>query len=209
MTPYFVKEGYRIRETPEYHNADADGDVVWQPDVYRELGEMARLRRSRRLVDLGCGDGVKLAQFADEFELIGIDFGPNVEYCRQRFACGRWVEHDLDSAEPLPLDPEWLRGAVVVCADVIEHLRRPERLLRKIQSALNFADAALLSTPERDLTRGPDDCGPPSNPCHVREWTSAEFADLLGAEGFEDVVMGLTRSNDSATDERTILARLQ
>ncbi|MFC1791945.1 hypothetical protein ACFL0I_05750, partial [Gemmatimonadota bacterium] len=41
----------------------------------------------------------------------------------------------------------------------------------------------LLSTPERDLRRGPDDMGPPGNPAHIREWNQEELRQYLESQG--------------------------
>src|SRR5205809_365442 len=100
------------------------------------------------------------------------------------------------------------RGAVLLCDDVFEHLVRPETLLQKLRAALARAEGVVLSTPERDLTRGPDHFGPPPNACHVREWTIGELAALLAAEGFDHRWLGLTRSWDQTPHLHTILAFL-
>jgi hypothetical protein len=79
--------------------------------------------------------------------------------------------------------------------------------LRLIRNLLRQGAAAVIfSTPERDLTGGESDNGPPENPCHVREWNFEEFKALLEWAGFELIHFGLTRSNDAEPDEKTILA---
>lgn len=203
---YCVKEGYQTREIPEYFH-EVDGDVVWQPDVYGELGDFADRLGATRVIDVGCGSAAKLAALHPRFDVVGIDFGANLEVCR-RHAFGTWIEHDLESTEALPVDAELLRGSVIVCADVIEHLVRPERLLRALRQALEVAEAVVLSTPERDLTRGAEHLGPPPNPCHVREWSREELVQLLRSAGFAHVSAGLTRSNDHDPARHTILACL-
>jgi hypothetical protein len=90
---------------------------------------------------------------------------------------------------------------------VVEHLVNPVPFLRLIRNLLRQgATAVIFSTPERDLTRGKSDNGPPWNPCHVREWNSEEFKALLEWAGFELIHLGLTRGNDAEPDEKTILA---
>ena len=41
--------------------------------------------------------------------------------------------------------------------DVIEHLTHPELMLDNLRALVNRVAAIVLSTPERDLTRAPDD----------------------------------------------------
>jgi hypothetical protein len=61
---------------------------------------------------------------------------------------------------------------------------------------LVYPFAGHMSTPERDLVRGPDDLGPPGNPHHVREWNLAELERLLTWAGLQVLFIGLTASND-------------
>jgi len=204
---YCVKAGYQHRPVPEYFH-DFEGGTVWQPDVYGELPEFAARLGATRIIDVGCGTAAKLAALHPNFEIVGIDHGPNIERCRERYGFGTWIEHDLESADTLPLDAELLRGAVIVCGDVIEHLVEPARLLAALRRALEHAEAVVLSTPDRDLTWGPEHAGPPPNPCHVREWNRDELVALLRSAGFEHVAAGHTRSNDQGPARNTILACL-
>lgn len=209
-TTYCIRPGYVHRDAPEYFVdliQERDG-VVWQPDVYPEAARIAGRLGAGRIIDLGSGSGDKLAALHPRFEIVGIDFGPNLELCRRKFPFGTWCEHDFDSEDLLPLPAEMLAGSVVVCADVIEHLVHPELLLDNLHAILGSVEAIVISTPERDLTRGPDDLGPPEHVCHVREWSLSEFGDLLGSWGFEHGSVGLTRSNDLQNLDHTILAVL-
>ncbi|GAC1322445.1 MAG: hypothetical protein NVSMB25_17600 [Thermoleophilaceae bacterium] len=207
---YCIKAGYAHRPAPEYFVdlvEERDG-VVWQPEVYPEAARIARRLGSTRVIDIGPGSGSKLARLYPEFELIGLDFGPNLQMCRERYPFGSWRQHDLDTEDALPVSAEELRGSIVVCSDVIEHLVRPERLLSKLRVALDHADAILLSTPERDRTRGEGHFGPPPHFCHVREWNISELGELLGEWGFKHGDLGLTRSNNLHPGMDTILAVL-
>jgi 2-polyprenyl-3-methyl-5-hydroxy-6-metoxy-1,4-benzoquinol methylase len=207
--PYFIKRGYVERETVELGLEHSRTDeVVWQPDVYRAAAIVAARLGARRIIDLGCGNGRKLVELHPAFELVGIDVGANIAGCRERYAVGTWLEHDLDQDASLPLAREQLEGAVLVAADVIEHLHRPELLLRVIREALDVAEVAIVSTPERLLTHGVRHAGPPPNRKHVREWALDELAAFLAAEGFEHGTLGLTRSNDREGLRDTILALL-
>ena len=203
--PYFIKSGYRHRSDTSYHLESTRGGVVYQPDVYRRTAEIARKVGAHRVVDIGCGDGEKLVALYPEFEVVGIDYGENLEQCRKQYDVGTWLEHDIESDDPLPVMD--LERAVIICADVIEHLVRPEKLLAKLRLALATCSAVVMSTPERNLTRGVHHTGPPPNPAHVREWTINEFSALLAAEGFHGRV-GLTRSKNNSPLRNTILAEL-
>jgi len=200
---YFLPPGYRARLEPSYL-VDTGYEEVWQPDVYPEAASLARRLGTRTIIDVGCGQADKLVALRPEFEIVGIDYGPNIEFCRERYGFGRWLEVDLDHDESLGVHD--FGSALLVCADVIEHLVHPERLVGFLWQALDSgADALMLSTPDRELTWGGDNLGPPPNPCHVREWTSGELERFLLSMGL-DGHFGRTRSNDVVPALRTILA---
>ncbi|MGH9180063.1 MAG: class I SAM-dependent methyltransferase [Acidimicrobiales bacterium] len=205
---YFIRPDYRHRDEPEYAD-DVEHDVVWQPDVYTEAARLAEALDASCIVDIGCGNGRKLAALHPRFEVVGIDLpGPNLERARALLPDVDWLEHDVESDQPLPVPDAVLSRSVVVCSDVIEHLRQPERLLVKLVSALPVARAVVLSTPDRVVTWGPDHVGPPPNPRHVREWTTGELDALLDDAGFAHRLTTFTRSNDQQTEKKTILCRL-
>jgi SAM-dependent methyltransferase len=208
---FFLKNGYSVRLDPEYfidELAEWDG-ITWQPDVYPIAAEYAVKRDSKKIVDIGCGRALKLAELhrqRPDWEFIGIDYGPNVSWCKANHRFGTWIEADLEYGI-LRTGHFAVEKSILLCSDVIEHLVNPVPFLRLIRNLLRQgATAAIFSTPERDLTRGESDNGPPENPCHVREWNSEEFKALLEWAGFELIHLGLTRSNDAEPDEKTILA---
>jgi hypothetical protein len=200
---YFLPPAYRVRLDPSYFT-DTEHEGIWQPDVYPEAASLARRLRARKIIDIGCGVADKLVALNPEFEIIGIDYGPNIEVCRERYDFGRWIEVDLDQGESLGVSD--FQDALLVCADVIEHLVYPERVVGLLSGALESgASALVLSTPDRELTNGPGDLGPPSNPSHVREWASDELEEFLLSIGLAGY-LGRTRSSDVVPALRTILA---
>ena len=209
MLDYFIRSDYQHRTEPQYDNDLEHEGIVWQPDVYTEAARLAGLVGASCIVDVGCGGGRTLAALHPRFDVVGMDLpGPNLEECRARAPHLEWIEHDIESDLPLPVPEVLLTRSVVVSSDVIEHLLRPERLLVKLRSALAVAHAVVLSTPDRELTWGPDHAGPPPNPSHVREWSTRELAAFLDGAGFGHRIMTLTRSNDRLDEKKTILCRL-
>lgn len=206
----FLPDGYVERPQPEYFLDDTHETtcVTWQPDVYRVAADFGSRLGASTIIDAGCGDGAKLLADCAGFATIGIDYGPNLESCLRRAPGRIWRELDFEGPDPLPVTLQELRNAVIVCADVIEHLVNPVPLLARLRDSLSSASVILLSTPERALTWGDDHLGPPPNVSHVREWSLAELGRLLRNQGFDRGVLGLTRSNDATRDERTSLAVL-
>jgi SAM-dependent methyltransferase len=205
---FFLKSGYSARSEPEYFTDELQG-ITWQPDVYPIAAEFAAEKGSKKIIDIGCGRALKLAKLhrqRPDWEYIGIDYGANASWCRANHRFGTWIEADLESGI-LRTRNFAVDKSILICSDVVEHLVNPVHFLRLIRNLLRQgATAAIFSTPERDLTRGISDNGPPENPCHVREWNSEEFRSILEWAGFELIHLGLTRSNDAEPDEKTILA---
>jgi len=206
-SPYFIKEGYIERSPSEQSRQSGapTAGLIHQPLVYPFAAHLARCFGCSHLIDLGCGQAHKLAALSSEFHVIGLDLAENIAYCRGHYAFGEWIEWDLDQPAMPPLSREVVRDAVIICADVIEHLARPEYLLDTLRVWLDDAPAAVLSTPERDLVHGPEHKGPPPNPCHIREWNRQELQQFLESRGLRVEFAGLTLNNDVAQEKKTSL----
>lgn len=207
---YFVRSQYRPRLAPQYFDDFSPGtsERSYQPDVY-SLAEFFASLGIRRVIDIGCGKGEKLRPLANRFEIIGLDIGANIEHCRRAFPRGEWITHDLESDRDFPFAGTRLDDAIVICADVIEHLTNPMPLLRNLRTCAARGASVVLSTPERDLSRGIGDLGPPPNPSHVREWTIGELRVLLQHMGFDIPFLGLTANNSIDRQMSTIIAILR
>jgi hypothetical protein len=203
LSRYFLPDGYVSREQTEYFD-DIGLDEVWQPDVYPDASSLAHRLGSRKVIDVGCGTAGKLAVLHPEFEIVGIDFGRNIARCREAYPFGTWIETDLDHSDDLGYQD--FAAAVIVCADVIEHLRYPDRLLAMLRLARSAGALALIiSTPDRSVQLDARELGPPANAAHVREWSLAEFSRLLNAFDLPAKVSH-TRSSDAGPWLRTTFA---
>lgn len=203
-----VKSGYVHRDRPGYDDAFGTPDVIWQPLVYPAAAAVAAATGRRRIVDVGSGNGAKLALLHPRFELVGIDTGANLERSRAAYPFAHWIDRDLDTDPVLGVDPSTLHETVIVCADVIEHLRRPAPLLSGFAHAVSDGAYLILSTPDRELLWGPRHSGPPPNRAHVREWSRRELATLFAAVGFEHASLQLTQSRTGSPLRNTILVVL-
>ncbi|HEY1171408.1 MAG TPA: glycosyltransferase family 29 protein [Verrucomicrobiae bacterium] len=202
-----LPETYKSRPVPEYFedSVTQDTGIIWQPEVYPYAAWLAKELGCHRIIDVGCGRAGKLVKMSAEFAITGLDFGSNLEFCRTNYPQGQWREIDFDQASDWGLPLADLNDAVMICADVIEHLRDPRPLLANFRRCLAHSPALIISTPERELTRGVRHAGPPDNPAHTREWSLEELVKLLQAEGFSVDYAGLTPSNDREPEHKTIL----
>jgi SAM-dependent methyltransferase len=204
---FFLPDDYTSRERPDYDDQFADSaGLIYQPDVYGDAARLAARIDAPAIIDVGAGNGDKLVRAAGSRRAVGLDFGTNLESCTDRFPNATWRRFDADSDTALPLSPSELEGAVIVCADVIEHLVRPDRLLEAIVAALEHSAVAVISTPDRERMWGAGHRGPPTNPMHVREWSRVEFKALLEREGLAYGLVRHTREHDRRHDCRCIEA---
>lgn len=157
----------------------------FQFDVYKLAYRLARQRgKQQRILDIGSGPPCKhsmLARLQDEFPLVLVD-QPTVESLARRFApaacfVGANLEDPPESLDYAPFD-------IVLCADVIEHLLAPEKVLQLIGNSLKPDGLAIISTPERERLYGKAQ-REAGHPQHVREWSYSELRAYLSNSGFE------------------------
>lgn len=203
---YGITAGYTARAKPEVYIAESfDLSIIHQQTVYPFASYLAERYGCKYIIDIGCGLGEKLIPLSEKFEIIGIDIKENVDYCRTHYSFGQWIEFDFERLDSLPINPEIASQALIICADVIEHLITPLPLLKNIYSLLEYTQCALISTPDRDQARGYDHFGPPQNRYHTREWNLQEFTTLLKQMNFNVEFAGFTFNNDQDMQKNTII----
>ncbi len=205
---YFLPDGYVSNTSPDPHmDWEVQDGLTWQPDIYIQAAWTAA-RTGGHVVDLGCGTGRKLANMG-ALRTIGFDVPETIQSNRERLPDREWREIDLEAKRPAPNFLATVRGSIVVCSDVIEHMIRPERLLSLLRLTRHEWRYAFMSTPDRALVREPGSLGPPANPAHVREWTSAEFTKLLNSFGLapEAVTLGRDNTRDGIESSITVLLK--
>lgn len=131
----------------------------------------AGLVAGKRVLDAGCGDGLGtrfLARVARE--VVGVDASARaIAACRATWRVGnlRFEQGDV-ATDAIPGGTY----EVVVCLQLLEHLREPRGLLARLRQALDPGGMLVLSTPNRLRSVS-------ENPFHVHEYTAPELAYLL------------------------------
>jgi SAM-dependent methyltransferase len=136
-----------------------------------------------RVADLACGEGYGSAVLARAAgEVVGVDANPEAhEHARSRYRRG-----NLRFERALVEDFEDACDAIVFL-QTIEHIARPDGLLERLAAR---APIVYVSTPNR-LTLAPPGMEKSDNPWHLREYTLAEYRQLLEPR-FERVeILGL------------------
>jgi SAM-dependent methyltransferase len=124
-----------------------------------------------RVTDLACGEGYGSNVLAERAaEVVGVDANPEAhEHARLRYRRPNLsFERGLVEAYAGPCD-------AIVFLQTIEHVTEPGELLAGFARA---APVSYVSTPNR-LTLAPPGAEKSENPWHLREYTAAEYRELV------------------------------
>jgi 2-polyprenyl-3-methyl-5-hydroxy-6-metoxy-1,4-benzoquinol methylase len=159
---------------------------TFNPYVFAEIPDKARV------LDVGCATGLLglLLREKKGCFVVGIELDPKMaEQARKNL--DSVIVTDLD--EPLMLDFDMFD--VIVCSDILEHLKNPARLLKKLECNLSADGFYLISVPNIafikirfDLLMGKFDYnrqGGILDETHLRFYTRKTLVDLLREVGLE------------------------
>ena len=111
-------------------------------EIYSLIGE------KKRVLDIGCSTGTlaKLLNHCKYCRVTGVDVDPNSlnranDYCEKVILC------DLDCGEDLANKLGEEKFDVIVCGDILEHLKYPELLLTSLKNSLSKNGILLASIP--------------------------------------------------------------
>jgi glycosyltransferase involved in cell wall biosynthesis/SAM-dependent methyltransferase len=136
------------------------------------------------VLEAGCGSGVgtKLLLAAGAAHVVGLDYNPEaLALARSRAADPRAEYHQWDlNQTPLPLADG--RFDVVVCLEVLEHVREQRALLAELRRVLKPGGRLIVSVPDRAYEEEFAVLNGYRNTYHVRVPDRSELGQLL--EGF-------------------------
>jgi uncharacterized protein (TIRG00374 family) len=98
------------------------------------------------IIDIGCGSGVQLKEIDRHgYSLaIGIDVNLNaIRFARERSIPN--TEFIIADAQCLPLKSS--SADKIICAEIIEHLKRPDQIINEIDRILKRGGAVVITTP--------------------------------------------------------------
>ncbi len=201
---YFLPENY-VEQTDLDPSITYFDDMACQPDVYRMAYHIFKTGKYSYIIDIGSGNGDKLAVFSDA-KIYCVDLPENRPLIERNIKNVSFIPIDLDTNSFIIPD-EILKDAVVICSDVIEHLSLPERLASNLSYFMKVAGFVIISTPDRIRTRGLYHMGPPENRAHIREWSIQEFYNFMRAiDGSNYIMVGFTLDNDLYREHNNIIA---
>jgi SAM-dependent methyltransferase len=131
----------------------------------------AQLARSRRVLDVACGEGygAQILAAGGASAVVGADVDEQaVEHARSRYPEAEFVTADVAK---LPFEDGSFD--LVVSFETIEHVPRPEEALAELRRVLASDGRLVISTPNKHQYLV-------ENEFHEREFTHEEFVALLG-----------------------------
>ncbi|HET9929245.1 MAG TPA: class I SAM-dependent methyltransferase [Polyangiaceae bacterium] len=141
-------------------------------------------RSSRRMLEVGCGQGALLRDLAREFpasHVHGADVSAE-SLARARERCPQSTLFELDLDSPYFDEQASSRSGqfdLVVCSEVLEHLRNDRLALERLGTLLAPGGRLILSVPAGERTRFDRAIG------HLRHYTEGQMAERLQDAGFE------------------------
>jgi 2-polyprenyl-3-methyl-5-hydroxy-6-metoxy-1,4-benzoquinol methylase len=175
-TPYFDKYQRKLA----YHWSDYFGGF-WRMNAYTraryklvlECARAAKLPAGARILEVGCGDGALLGVLFIELgvTVCGVDTSKEgLALARKMFADKRLVGEFRQTKGYNTGFPD-CNFDLVVCSEVIEHVKNPEEMLAEIRRILTPGGRLIITTPIKILEH-------PADPLHVQEWFVNEFKSL-------------------------------
>ncbi len=151
--------------------------------ILKMLGSVAP---GASVLEIGCGQGefaLGLAQLFPDTEIRGIDISAEAvrratEFATRRGLAAHFAQRDLMISAEIG-EEERERATLAICSEVLEHVDRPEMLLRNAADYLAPGCRFVVTVPGGPRSAFDRHIG------HRRHFTAARLRHLLGANGFE------------------------
>ena len=125
-----------------YFNTVLDSNPLLKKDIEQKVHLIKSYKKRGRLLEIGCGSGVLLNKLKDDFDVFGIDIS---EYAIKK-ACEKIDKEEL---KVLNIGKEDINGNfdVIIAFDVMEHLKNPDKVIKKIKKLLIKDGIFIFSVP--------------------------------------------------------------
>jgi uncharacterized protein (TIRG00374 family) len=135
------------------YNSDLCTQRYFQRRRTGTIVTMLEAKNSDVILDIGCGSGVQLRALGLDSPALMI--GMDVNAGALRFAKGKNIpntEFLIADAEQLPFKKKTVTK--IICAEIIEHLHEPEKMIAESERILKDGGAIVISTPNEHSVWG-------------------------------------------------------
>lgn len=155
------------------------------PENLTPIVELARPRPDDRALDVACGWGYVVQEFARRVrKAVGVDLTPEMIDLARRVAAERkvaGVEFHVGDVEALPFEPGSFE--IVICRFSFHHFPDPARALREMRRVLapggRIVVYDFVAPREENRSRLHNAIEAERDPTHVRMYSPREFEDLV------------------------------
>lgn len=175
------------------------------PDVYPFTAYLGQRFECTHVIAIGRPVAKDLIQLYPQFEIIGIVPGADLQSYRDRYGFGTWQAADMNRVGAISLPENILKRAIIVCAGVMEQLVTPAGLLQNLKTWLDHAPVCILTLVD-DQANADGSNGSATPVSDDLSCNLKELEQLLRSEGFNLEFIGLTASDNSVYEKKTIMA---
>lgn len=159
-------------------------------DIYQMATFFARRIGCDTIIDVSFEHHPEFVRLHPEFQLLGMNLsGQTDPFPFPSVKRPSWDDAHDQSKPVIPI--EQLKNSVLVCADVIERLRRPEKLLSILRMWQKYLPLALISTPDRSRQSVTDNTGAS---VQISRWNLSEFGSFLAQHDLATDQVGHVKS---------------
>jgi glycosyltransferase involved in cell wall biosynthesis len=200
-----LPDGYTSRSETQYDIPGSAPEGCLQ-QVYEFVGYLTKRGGIDRIIAIGSTSIAGLKALDRALPAVCIDHPSGRDFVAANIPSALFLEWDLQTSLPaVPFSPSG--KTLILCADLIGRLKRPEVLLRGLAGLSRECAYVIISTLDRARTRGLMHDGPPPQPAYAMEWTADEFGRFMLACGFQKhFLIGYTFSGSLDSPKDAILA---
>jgi 2-polyprenyl-3-methyl-5-hydroxy-6-metoxy-1,4-benzoquinol methylase len=167
----FSKPKKIIKEIIEYHDKRKEYETLFYKTEWK------RFIGSKKVLDMGCGEGTFLKYAPENIEAYGID----IDRKRIKELKKNKLNVKVSKIDKIPYKNEYFDG--IYCSHVIEHVNDVFLLIKEIKRVLKRGGKLVIKTPNFATTYSSfyDD------PTHKNPFTIVGLYRLLAMHGFKDI----------------------
>lgn len=129
-------------------NSDIFVQKYWQQRRTAEITSLINISSNNTILDIGCGSGVQIQSINQitnsKNHFLGIDLNKNaLKYARNKKIHN--TDYIIANAEYLPIKD--IAVDKIICAEIIEHLDKPEKLISETNRILKSGGEIVITTP--------------------------------------------------------------